>query len=72
MAIKDVRFWSLMEFNQFYSVIDDDYWRLLFLVLYYYEDLCEGILIRILKKRTVATNIQYGSVSLTLGEDMYL
>ena len=36
MAIKESRFWSLEEFKKFYSVIDEDYWRLLFLVLYYY------------------------------------
>ena len=36
MAIKESRFWSLEEFTKFYSVIDDDYWKLLFLVLYYY------------------------------------
>lgn len=36
MSIKEIRFWSLEEFKKFYSAIDDDYWRLLFLVLYYY------------------------------------
>lgn len=36
MTIKEIRFWSLEEFKKFYSVIDDDYWKLLFLVLYYY------------------------------------
>lgn len=35
-SIKNVRFWSLDEFKNFYSAIDDDFWRLLFSVLYYY------------------------------------
>ena len=36
LSLKNPRFWSIDDFGKFYSVIDDDFWKLLFSVLYYY------------------------------------